>query len=257
MMKLNFMKRINKYTWLNSPFSSTYCQKLVILFSYYNHFIYLLFPRSHIPSKVKTNLNLKSGIAALFTDLATNRSINPSSNSHLSLRQNFKSTPTVLSSIPTPVICTTSSAKHNREIMLQNNTFQHQVNENNVPSQAFPFRQEFNSSMLTDVTINQSESLGKEDRALRRSLPDKVKHHAIFFKPEPPPKVAILSNPFADEFHFAQESESRWTGKSSRGRIYNIPSVKCSPSAYQNTQTVIVNSSIPSSSLTSKYLSNR
>ena len=76
-----------------------------------NHFIYLLFPRSHIPSKVKTNLTLKSGIAAFFTDLATYRSNNPSSSSHLSLKQNLKSTPTVLSSIPTPVICTTYSAK--------------------------------------------------------------------------------------------------------------------------------------------------
>ncbi|XP_023346261.1 uncharacterized protein LOC111715193 isoform X2 [Eurytemora carolleeae] len=71
----------------------------------------MLHHRSHIPSKVKTNLNLKSGIAAFFTDLATYRSNNPSSSSHLSLKQNLKSTPTVLSSIPTPVICTTYSAK--------------------------------------------------------------------------------------------------------------------------------------------------
>ena len=226
-----------------------------------NHFIYLLFSRSHIPSKVKSNLNLKSGMAAFFTDLATYRSNNPSSSSYLSLKQNLKSTQTVLSSIPTPVICTTSSAKHNREIMLQNNTFQHQVNENNVPSQAFPFRQELKSSMLTDVTINQSESLGKEDRALRRSLQDKVKHHDIFLKLQPPPKVSKLTNPFSDGFHFTQGSESRWTGKSSRGRIYNNPSVKCSSRAYQKTPTVIRspidNSSIPSSTLTSKDLSNR
>ena len=210
---------------------------------------------------MKTNLNLKSGIAAFFTDLATYRSNNPSSSSYLSLKQNLKSTPTVLSSIPTPVICTTSSAKHNREIMLQNNSCQHQVNENNVPSQAFPFRQELNSSMLTVVTINQSESLGKEHRALRRSLPDKVKHHEIFLKLQPPPKVPKLTNPFSDGFHFAQESESRWTGKSSRGIIYNNPSVKCSPRAYQKTATVnrspIVNSSITSSTLTSKDLHNR
>ena len=187
-----------------------------------------MFPRSHIPSKMKTNLNLKSGIAAFSTDLATYRSNNPSSSSYLSLKQKLKSTPTVLSSIPTPVICTTSSAKNNRDIMIQNKTFQIKSIRKMCPSQALPFNK--------DLTLNQSESLV---RASRRLLLKKAKHQDVFFKLLPPPKVAILANPFSDGLHLSQESESRWTGKSTSGRIHNNSSVECSPSAYQKTTTVI------------------
>ena len=209
-----------------------------------------MFPRSHIPSKMKTNLNLKSGIAAFSTDLATYRSNNPSSSSHLSLKQKLKSTPTVPSSIPTPVICTTSSAKNNRDIMIQNKTFQIKSMRKMCPSQALPFKK--------DLTLNQSESLV---RASRRFLLEKAKRQDVFFKLLPPPKVAILGNPFSDGLHLSQESESRWTGKSTSGRIHNNSSVECSPSAYRKTTTVIrtpiINPTIPSSTLTSKDLSNR
>ena len=209
---------------------------------------------------MKTNLNLKAGIA-FDRDLTTYRSINPSSSSLLSHKQDLKSSPTVLSSIPTPVICTTSSAKHNREIMIKHQTFQCQDNDKDVSSQAYTFKEDLESGMLTDVTINQFEALEKEERASRRSLLEKVKHQDIFFKLQPHPKVATLANPFSDGVYLDEGSKSRWTRKPRRERIYDNPSVKYSPRAYQNTASVVgshfVKSFVPSSTLTSKDLSNR